>query len=59
MSTRDLLIFMAVITAFIGGITGVGWYYFHRWYVDEKTNGKRHIDATKAQIRRDDRNSRR
>jgi hypothetical protein len=49
-STNDLLIFTAVGTTFILGITAVGYFYFHRWYMEEKTNGRRQIDIHKAEL---------
>jgi hypothetical protein len=52
-SVRDLLIFMAVLTSFVVGITATGWFYFHRWYVEEKTNGRRQIDLHKAEMLRE------
>lgn len=50
MTIRDLLIFMAVITILVLGITGIGWVYFVRWYREEQRTGRRHIDSHLAEV---------
>jgi hypothetical protein len=53
MTERDLLIFTAVGTTIILGITGVGWYFFVQWYKSEESIGRKHIDTHVAEVIRD------
>ncbi len=52
-TTRDLLVFIAEVTAAILAVTSIGYFYFTRWSQREKATGRQHIDAHLAEVLRE------